>query len=102
MSGSVFVYIAFFLFLAVFFSIIARLVKGRFAPVKSVRATVTDKYALKSVITPGSFGGKGYVVVFSAEGKKLCFNVSEFTYPNYKVNKSGTLRYKGGKIIDFK
>ena len=43
-----------------------------------------------------------YVVVFSVDGKKKSFYVSQFSYNGYRVNEKGTLKYKGDKLIEFK
>jgi hypothetical protein len=48
-------------------------------------------------------GGKRYryAVVFSAEGKRFSFYVSEFSFGGYRKGERGMLTYKGNKIIDF-
>ena len=42
------------------------------------------------------------MIVFSVNGKKKSFYVSQFSYNGYKVNEKGTLKYKGNKLISFK
>ncbi|MBE7053112.1 MAG: DUF2500 domain-containing protein [Ruminococcaceae bacterium] len=83
--------------------IILKLMQSKFAPVKTVKAEVFDKYK-PDVISkyPKNLKSKRYVVVFKTKDKKLSFNVSEFSYGNYKINEKGTLKYKGTKIISFK
>lgn len=82
--------------------ITVRFIKNRVAPVKSVKATVIDKYTTKTVSkTQGTFKRERHIIVFMAEGKKLSFAVSEFSYPGYKVKDKGILKYKGNSIIDF-
>lgn len=84
-------------------SLIIRFLKNKNASVKTVDAVVVDKY--KSKITSryqSTFNSERYIVVFFAEGKKLSFTVSEFTYEGYKIKEKGKLKYKGDKIIDFK
>jgi hypothetical protein len=41
------------------------------------------------------------VVTFSAEGKRLSFYVSAFSYAGYTINESGMLTYKGDRLIGF-
>ena len=79
-----------------------RLLVKRFAPVKTVSAVVIDKQKIESF---SKYTGNGkqvkYAVVFSAEGKKLSFYVSEFSCGGYRVGEKGRLTYKGSKLIDF-
>lgn len=91
----------FFGFIAVLYILILiRFLKNRLAPVKKVRATVIDKNKIESF---SKYSGKHikYAVVFSADGRKLSFYVSEFSYGGYRKGESGTLTYKGGRLIDF-
>ena len=84
-------------------SIIARTIKNRYASVKTVKAIVIDK---NKVETFSKYSGTGqsekYVIVFSVDGKKKSFYVSQFSYNGYRVNEKGTLKYKGDKLIEFK
>lgn len=84
-------------------SILVRLVKNRYAPVKSVKAVVVDKNKVESF---SKYSGTGksekYVIVFSANGRKKSFYVSQFSYNGYRINEKGTLKYKGDKLIEFK
>ena len=79
-----------------------KLFKNRLASIKTVKAEVIGKNKIEGF---SKYAGNGkrekYVVVFQAEGKKLSFYVSEFTYRGYKPGETGTLKYKGDKIIDF-
>lgn len=86
----------------VYIIIFARVLINRFAPVKKVKAVVVDKYRTE-VFAKSSGTGKRYkyVVVFSTEGRKRGFYVSEFSYGGYRKGESGTLKYKGDRIIDF-
>ena len=83
-------------------SILVRLVKNRYASVKTVQAVVVDK---NKVETFSKYSGSGkrekYVVVFSVDGKKKSFYVSQFSYNGYRINEKGTLQYKGDKLIGF-
>ena len=80
-----------------------RMVKGRLSPVKSVSATVIDKYKAQSVSRfSGALKPQCYMVVFSAGEKKLSFSVSEFSFQHgYQIGEKGMLKYRGTKIIDF-
>lgn len=91
------------LFLFCWALIIVKLVRNKISPVKTVKAEVFDKYK-PNVISkyPENLKSKSYIVVFKTKDKKLSFNVSEFSYGNYKINEKGTLKYKGNKIISFK
>ena len=84
-------------------SLLVKAVKNRYAPIKTVKAVVIDK---NKVETFSKYSGNGksekYVIVFSVEGKKKSFYVSQFSYNGYRVNEKGTLKYKGDKLIEFK
>ena len=84
-------------------SIIARTIKNRYAPIKVVEAVIIDKNKIESF---SKYSGNGeaekYVIVFSVNGKKKSFYVSQFSYNGYKVNGKGILKYKGNKLISFK
>ena len=83
-------------------SILVRMLKNQYAPVKTVNAVVIAK---NKVETFSKYSGNGkhvkYVVVFSADGKKKSFYVSQFSYNGYRVDEKGTLKYKGDKLIEF-
>ncbi|MGN1000045.1 MAG: DUF2500 family protein [Faecousia sp.] len=85
-----------------FFSVIKNAIKNKCAPVKTVKAVVIDKHILEPL---SKYSGNGkhekYVVVFSAEGKKLSFYVSRFSYDGYRLNEKGSLTFKGDRIIEF-
>ena len=84
-------------------SLLVKAVKNRCAPIKTVKAVVIDK---NKVETFSKYSGNGksekYVIVFSVNGKKKSFYVSQFSYNGYRINEKGTLKYKGDKLIDFK
>lgn len=94
--------LAMFLTLAVLARLLIKAFGHKFAPVRTVRAKVIKKYRQEF---PSKFAGAGkryrYVVLFLAEGKKLSFYVSEFSFDGYKLNEAGTLKYKGSRLIDF-
>ena len=84
-------------------SILIRSVKNRYAPIKSEKAVVVYK---NKVETFSKYSGSGkrakYVIVFSVDGKKKSFYVSQFSYNGYRIHEKGTLQYKGDKLIAFK
>lgn len=84
-------------------SILVKAVKNRYAPLKTVKAVVIDKNKVENF---SKYSGTGksekYVIVFSVDGKKKSFYVSQFSYNGYRVNEKGTLKYKGDKLIEFK
>jgi len=84
-------------------SLLVKVVKNRYAPVKTAKAVVIDK---NKVETFSKYSGTGksekYVIVFSVNGKKKSFYVSQFSFNGYRVNEKGTLKYKGDKLIEFK
>ena len=84
-------------------SLLVKVVKNRYAPVKTAKAVVINK---NKVETFSKYSGTGksekYVIVFSVDGKKKSFYVSQFSYNGYRVNEKGTLKYKGNKLIEFK
>ena len=83
-------------------SFLIRTIKSRYAPIKTVKAVVIDKNKIE---TFSKYSGNGkaekYVIVFSANGKKKSFYVSQFSYNGYRINEKGTLKYKGDKLIEF-
>lgn len=98
----IFNYFLILLVLACWICIIIILVKNKRASVISIKAVVADKYKTRAVSKMSSaFAQEKYTIVFSTADKKLAFNVSEFSYTGYNIGESGTLKYKGHKIIEF-
>ncbi len=97
-------YFAVIFFIICWALVVFRFIKGRYSKPKTVKAVITDKYKYEPVShVPGTFNNRSaYTVVFSVGTKKLSFNVSEYSFSNYRVGKKGTLTYKGGRLIDFK
>ena len=66
-------------------------------------AEVFDKYKSNIVSRyPKIFKQESYIIVFKTKDKKLSFNVSAYSYNNYRIKEKGTLKYKGNQIISFK
>ena len=82
---------------------IVRIIKNRCTSIKTVKAVVIDKNKAEAF---SKYSGNGktekYVIVFSIDGKKKSFYVSQFSYNGYRVNDKGTLKYRGDKLIEFK
>ena len=79
----------------------SNLFRKRLAKVKTVKAQLVEKYTYTPV-SRSNPNPKAYVLVFETEkGKKLSFNVPEFSYGGYKLKK-GTLKYKGDMILEFR
>ncbi len=102
MEGNILGYLFLGVIGIVLVSCIFRFLRDKCSPVKAVKATVVHK---QTVETFSKYAGNGthkkYAVTFQTGNKKLSFYVSEFSYRGYKVNETGTLKYKGSKIIDF-
>ena len=88
--------------MAAMIRILVRAVKNKFAPVRTVKATVVDKHKIE---TFSKYSGNGknekYVVVFLVDGKKKSFYVSQFSFGEYRIKAKGILKYRGDKLIAF-
>ena len=84
--------------------IIYQVFRNKYAKVKSVKAQVVDKFKADKFtkIYGSSARAPQYYVVFRIDKKKKTFRISEFSYGGYRVGESGTLVYKGDKLVDFK
>ncbi len=102
MGGNVANWIFIGIILAIYLLIMIRLIRNRLVPVKKVKATVIDKNRVELF---SKYSGTGkrykYAVVFRVGDRKLSFYVSEFSYGGYRKGESGTLTYKGDRLIDF-
>ena len=74
--------------------------RRRYGKTKTVTATVISKQVTESA-SKYSGTAKSYYVTFSINGKHRSFKVSEFSYGGYRKGESGTLKYKGDRLIDF-
>ena len=90
------------LFVSLWAFVGVKLLLRRLGPVRTVKAKVLNKHKTE---TFSKYSGTGktvrYVVTFEIDGKKKGFYVSEFSYDGYRKGETGTLKYKGDKIIDF-
>ena len=82
--------------------ILVRFIRKQLAPIKTVPAVVIDKHKTEAF---SKYSGNGkhekYTIVFSADGKKKSFYVSQFSYGGYRLGEKGTLTYKGDRLISF-
>jgi hypothetical protein len=82
---------------------LSKYIKSKYGPIKTVDAVIVDKHTIEHF---SKYKGNGtrveYIVVFSINGKKKGFTVSEFSYSGYRRNESGKLTYRGDRIISFK
>ncbi len=86
-----------------FGKIVLRKFGSRFAPVKTAKAQVVDKFKNDKFTKIYSASAKPatYTVVFQLDSRKRSFEVSEFSWKGYKVGTTGTLKYQGSRLIDF-
>ena len=83
------------IFLLCWILIIKKFIINRCAEVTTVSAKVVDKYKANIVSKYfGTFRQERYIVVFEMKNKKLSFDISEFSYNNYKINQRGMLNIK--------
>ncbi len=90
------------LMVALYLLVFWRKIGNFFAPQRSVKACVVRKNTVDIMDKYKASGKrKRYVIHFEAEGKRLSFYVSEFSYGGYRVGEKGTLTYKGDRLIGF-
>ncbi len=85
--------------------IFIRFINERLSPVKKANAILVDKqkYTERVILKNGaSHDETKCVITFLVNNKRIHFCVSEFSYDGYSLNQKGILRYKGGKILEFK
>ncbi len=84
-------------------AVVKKLIKNKYAPTRRVQARVVDKHTTDFFSKYAANSKRvRYVVTFAAAGKRLSFYVSPWTYNGYRINDTGTLTYKGDRIIDFR
>ena len=86
-----------------FISIPVQKLLYKYGKVKTVQAVVISTYRTETVSYKGTGTRVNCGVVFRLEnGKKLSFRVSEFSYSGYRKGETGTLKYKGDRLIEFR
>ncbi len=94
-----------FLILAILFWVwfFAKFFSSRFGRVKTVEAKVVGKFKSDSMtkIYSSAARAPAYTVVFETGGKRRSFRVGEFSYNGYRVGETGTLKYRGSRLISF-
>lgn len=101
-TNIIIILVALLLWVLLIVGLTLKMLRRRNAPVVSVKAVVVD-CRREEVFSKYAGSGKTYkyLVVFSAEGKKLSFYVSEFSFRQYQTKRSGILKYKGDRLLDF-
>ncbi len=91
------------LWLAAIVGIFVKTIKSKHALARTVEAVVVDKHIVESFsVYSGNGKREKFEVVFSVDGKKKAFYVSEFSYGGYWIGEKGMLTYKGDSLIGFK
>ena len=97
-------YVFVILELVIVVGVAARLLYNYFSKEKREEAVVINKQSFDKTIyrkNQAPFVKKSYVITFQCKNKKRHFDVSEFSYNNYRINQKGILKYKGNRLIDF-
>ena len=85
-----------------FVGILVWFFRRQYGKTKTVKATLVNKQITESFSKYSAAGKtKHYYVTFLVNGKRRSFQVSEFSYKGYRKGESGTLKYKGDRLIDF-
>ncbi len=82
--------------------ILGRFLYSRFGPIKTAKGQVVDKFkedAFRRIYGPAK--PAQYYVVFDISGRRKAFQVSEFSYRGYRIGESGTVKYRGRRLISF-
>ena len=95
-------YIGFSVTVIWFVGILIWFFRRQYGKTKTVKATLVNKQVTESFSKYSATGKtKHYYVTFLVNGKRRSFQVSEFSYNGYRKGETGTLKYKGDRIIDF-
>lgn len=84
--------------------IIIRIIKSRRCAERRVTARIIDKQTyIQTVVSKSQppFKDKKYIVAFLNGNKRLTFYVPREFYNRCEINQTGTLIYRGSRIIDF-
>lgn len=99
---TVFIVLLFGLWFFVAAKVVLRMVRSKYGRIHTVKAKVIDKNKIESF---DKYKGNGkhtkYVIVFETEGKKRSFYVSELSFGGYRIGETGTLKYRGDRIMEF-
>lgn len=88
---------------AVIVRMVVKTHKNKHSAPKTVTATIIDKSKTEAFSRYGALNKRyHHTVTFFAEGKRLVFSVSSVSYDSYRLNTTGTLTYRGDKLIDFR
>lgn len=92
-----------FSFIFLFVSVIVEKLVYKYGKTKTLRAEVVSTYRIERTSYKGTGTHVECGVVFKTEkGKKLSFRISELSYSHYRKGEKGTLKYKAGRLIDFR
>lgn len=102
MPENLFGYIAVAVTVLWFVGMLVWFFRRQYGPVKSVQATVVSKQIAESF---SKYSGSGKAnqcyVIFQIGNKHRSFRVSEFSYHGFRKGETGTLKYRGDRLIDF-
>lgn len=102
MPGHLMGYIAVTVTIVWFVGMLVWFFRRKYGKTKAVEATVVGKQVTESFSKYSGTGKtKQCYVTFLINGKRRSFKVSEFSYNGYRKGKTGTLKYKGDRLIDF-
>ena len=92
-----------FSFVGMLVYIVAGKLVYKYGKTKTVRAEVVSTYRIERISHKGLGTRVECGVVFKTEnGKKMSFRISELSYPHYRKGEKGTLKYKAGRLVDFR
>ena len=94
-------YIAFAVTVIWFVGILIWFFRRQFGKTRTVNATLINKQINEIFYKSCPTGKKQYYVTFLVNGKRRSFQVSELSYNGYHKGETGTLKYKGDRLIDF-
>lgn len=103
--GSIFNYIFGLLGIIIITGITVRIMYNYLSKEKQENAVVMNRQSYDRTIyrkSQAPYIKKEYVITFQCKNKKRHFEVSEYSYNNYKTYQKGVLIYKGSRLIDFK
>ena len=76
--------------------------RRQYGRAKTVKATLVNKQVTEDFSKYAASGKTNhYYVTFQIGSKCRSFKVSEFSYNGYHKGETGTLRFKGDRLIDF-